>query len=101
MKASAQANAPVVDKIGTIFVRVMPDTAPNASQEFMRIVAPSGKVGFVSAEAINPLGSDQICYGKDATGAWKIVGMMVAESAGSFPAGWQHRPAVSFPYVPQ
>ena len=79
VKASAQANAPVIEKIGMIFVRVMPDLAPNASQEFMRIVTPSGKVGFVPAEAINPLGSDQLCYGKDATGAWKIVGMIGGE----------------------
>ena len=79
MKASAQANAPVIEKIGMIFVRVMPDLAPNASQEFMRIVTPSGKVGFVPAEAINPLGSDQLCYGKDAGGAWKIVGMIGGE----------------------
>jgi len=53
--------------------------APNASQDFMRVVAPSGKVGFVAAEAINPLGSDQLCYGKDASGAWKIVGMIGGE----------------------
>ena len=79
VKASAQANASVIEKIGMIFVRVMPDLAPNASQEFMRIVTPSGKVGFVPAEAINPLGSDQLCYGKDAGGAWKIVGMIGGE----------------------
>jgi len=79
VKASALANAPVIEKIGMIFVRVMPDLAPNASQEFMRIVTPSGKVGFVPAEAINPLGSDQLCYGKDAAGAWKIVGMIGGE----------------------
>ena len=79
VKASAQANAPLIEKIGMIFVRVMPDLAPNASQEFMRIVTPSGKVGFVPAEAINPLGSDQLCYGKDAGGAWKIVGMIGGE----------------------
>ena len=79
VKASAQAGAAVIDKLGMIFVRVMPDTAPNASQEFMRIVTPSGKVGFVPAETINPLGSDQLCYGKDATGAWKIVGMIGGE----------------------
>ena len=79
VKASAQANASVIEEIGMIFVRVMPDLAPNASQEFMRIVTPSGKVGFVPAEAINPLGSDQLCYGKDAAGAWKIVGMIGGE----------------------
>jgi hypothetical protein len=79
VRAAAQANSPVVEKIGMIFVRVMPDTAPNASQDFMRIVTPSGKVGFVAAEAINPLGSDQLCFGKDAAGAWKIVGMIGGE----------------------
>jgi hypothetical protein len=57
----------------------MPDTAPNASQEAMRIVTPAGRVGFVTAESINPLGSDQLCYGKDASGAWKIVGMIGGE----------------------
>jgi|RhiMethySRZTD1v2_1073278.scaffolds.fasta_scaffold696753_1 hypothetical protein len=79
VRAAAQANAPVVEKLGLIFVRVMPDMAPNASQDFMRVVTPSGKVGFVAAEAINPLGSDQLCYGKDAAGAWKIVGMIGGE----------------------
>ena len=79
VRAAAQQNAPVVEKLGMQFVRVMADTAPNASQDFMRIVTPSGKVGFVAAEAINPLGSDQLCFGKDATGAWKIVGMIGGE----------------------
>ena len=74
--ATAAQNAPVIDKLGMHFVRVMADTAPNASQDFIRIVTPSGKVGFVAAEAIHPLGSDQLCYGKDASGAWKIVGMI-------------------------
>jgi hypothetical protein len=76
VRATASATGAVVEKLGMHFVRVMADTAPNANQEFMRIVTPSGKVGFVPAEAINPLGSDQLCYGKDATGAWKIVGMI-------------------------
>jgi len=77
--ATAQANSPVIERIGMIFVRVLADTAPNASQDMMRIVTPSGKVGFVAAEAINPLGSDQICYGKDASGNWKIVGLIGGE----------------------
>ena len=79
VRATASQNAPVIETLGMQFVRVMPDMAPNASQDFMRVVAPSGKVGFVAAEAINPLGSDQLCYGKDAAGAWKIVGMIGGE----------------------
>ena len=31
------------------------------------------------AEAIDPLGSDMLCYGKGAAGAWKIVGMIGGE----------------------
>lgn len=79
VRASASQNAPVIETLTMQFVRVMPDMAPNASQDFMRVVAPSGKVGFVAAEAINPLGSDMLCYGKDAAGAWKIVGMIGGE----------------------
>jgi len=74
--ATAAQNAPVIETLGMAFVSVMPDMAPNAAQDFMRVVTPSGKVGFAPAEAINPLGSDQLCYGKDASGAWKIVGMI-------------------------
>ena len=79
VRAAASQNAPVIETLAMQFVRVMPDMAPNASQDFMRVVAPSGKVGFVAAEAINPLGSDMLCYGKDASGAWKIVGMIGGE----------------------
>jgi hypothetical protein len=76
VRAAAQQNAPVIEKLGMQFVWVIPDTAPNANQDFTRIVAPSGKVGFVPTEEINPLDSNQLCYGKDAAGAWKIVGMI-------------------------
>lgn len=79
VRAAAAQNAAVIETLGMAFVRVMPDMAPNASQDFMRVVAPSGKVGFVAAEAIHPLGSDMLCYGKDAAGAWKIVGMIGGE----------------------
>jgi hypothetical protein len=79
VRASAGQNAPVIETLEMAFVRVMPDMAPNASQDFMRVVTPAGKVGFVPAEAIHPLGSDLLCYGKDASGAWKIVGMIGGE----------------------
>ena len=32
---------------------------------------PSGKVGYVSADAISPLGNDQVCYVKDGAG-WVV-----------------------------
>jgi hypothetical protein len=74
--AAPQAGAPVIDKLGLIFVRVSSENAP-ASANFVRIVTPSGKVGYVSADSIAPTGNDQICYVKDG-GAWKIGGYVGA-----------------------
>jgi len=75
--AAAQANAPVIEKLGMHLIRVMPEQpaagAPEQQMPFIRIVTPSGKVGFVPEESISSFGSDQICYIKDATG-WKIAG---------------------------
>ena len=84
VRGGPQPNAPVIDKLGLHFVRVMPEnpqSAPPANQPppALRIVAPSGKVGYVAAEAISPLGSDQLCYVKDAGGAWKIAGFIGGE----------------------
>jgi hypothetical protein len=75
--AAAQANSPVIEKLGLNLVRVMPEQpAAGASEQqspFVRVVAPSGKVGFVLEESISTLDSDQLCYIKDASG-WKIAG---------------------------
>jgi hypothetical protein len=75
--AAAQASAAVIEKLGLNLVRVMPEEpaagAPEQQSPFVRVVTPSGKVGFVSEEFISTLDSDQLCYIKDATG-WKIAG---------------------------
>jgi hypothetical protein len=74
VRAGPQASAPVIDKLGLHFVRVMPDASPAAAVgAFMRIVTPAGKTGFIAADAIAPLGNDQLCYVKEA-GGWKIGG---------------------------
>jgi hypothetical protein len=66
------ATAAVIDKLGTMFVRVSPDKAPG-SAAYQRIVTPSGKAGYVTIDAVAPLGNDQLCYVKDGD-AWKIGG---------------------------
>ncbi len=74
--AGPQPNSPVVEKLGLHFVRVMEDDAPgNQQSPMVKVVAPSGKIGFVPAEALSPLGSDQLCYSKEASG-WKISGFV-------------------------
>ena len=82
VRAGAQPNSPVTEKLGMHFVRVMPDTgpsAPNAQNQMpmLRILLPSGKTGYVAGNAISPLGNDQLCYVKEADG-WKIAGFIGA-----------------------
>ena len=75
VRATAQPNAQVVDKLGMYFVRVLPEsTAANAgASSFVHVALPTGKTGFVTIDDVAPLASDQICYTKDA-GGWEIVG---------------------------
>ena len=70
--ATAQTASPVIDKLGLAFVRVNAGNAPS-SANFVRVITPAGKAGYVSADAIAPIGNDQICYVKDG-GVWKIGG---------------------------
>ncbi len=81
VRSGPQPNAPVIEKLGMNFVRVMPEETPPSSsqqQQFLRVVTPAGKVGYVPIEAIAPLGNDQLCYVKDA-GGWKIAGYIGGE----------------------
>jgi hypothetical protein len=77
VRSAAKANAPVIEKVGQILIRIMPEDAPAGAPEqeqpFLRVVTPSGKVGFVAEEFISPLGTDQLCYVKDGN-SWKIAG---------------------------
>lgn len=76
MRSTAKPDAPVVEKLGLVLVRVLPDSAPPEDPNqpaLLHVAAPSGKTGFVPAEAFSGLGGDQMCYIKDASG-WKITG---------------------------
>jgi hypothetical protein len=76
VRAAIQPNAPVVDKLGLNLVRVLPDSGEQDDgnpPQYLHVATPAGKSGFVPADAIAPLGGDQICYTK-AAGGWKIAG---------------------------
>ena len=63
VRATMQPNAPVIEKLGMHFVRVMDDDGPEPPPNQMpmhKVVAPSGKVGYVPADTVSPLGNDQI-----------------------------------------
>ena len=76
--AAAQPSSQVIEKLGANLVRVLPDTSPPANPNqpfFLHVATPSGKAGYVDAQAVSPLGGDQICYSKQG-GAWKITGYL-------------------------
>jgi hypothetical protein len=58
----------------------MPDEVPAAQNQapMLKIVTPSGKVGYVVGDTVAPLGNDQLCYVKDGAG-WKIAGFIGGE----------------------
>ena len=73
-RESEKPDSRVVEKLGMHFIRVVIDqTQPNSNEAALRIVTPSGKFAFVPAEALSPLGIDQLCYVKQ-DGGWKIMG---------------------------
>jgi hypothetical protein len=81
VRAAMQANSPVIEKLGMHFVRVMEDDGPEPPADqppVLKVVTPSGKIGYVPADIVSPLGNDQICYAKDAAG-WKIAGFIGGE----------------------
>jgi hypothetical protein len=82
VRSAAQPTAPVIEKLGMNLVRVLPDSPPQANAQqaptFARVVTPAGKTGFVAIDGISPIGFDQLCYVKDASG-WKITGYESAD----------------------
>jgi hypothetical protein len=81
VRETPNATAPAIEKLGLHLVRVLDDdsqAAANTSGEWLRVVAPSGKVGFVTGDALGSLLNPQICYVKEGT-AWKITGLVGGE----------------------
>jgi hypothetical protein len=80
VRSAAKQDAPIIEKLGLYLIRVLPDDSPaNAVlAAFAKVMTPGGKVGFVPIEAVLPIGGEQLCYVKEATG-WKIAGFLGGE----------------------
>ena len=76
VRSGPEQNSPVTEKLGLHLVRVYPDDSPLGAVhgDVLRIVTPSGKLGYVPSDAILPLATDQLCYIKEGN-AWKIAGV--------------------------
>jgi hypothetical protein len=75
---AGKPDAPVIEKLGLYLVRVYPDDSPAAAvqgPDFIRVVLPSGKLGYVAGDQLLSLGNEQLCYAKEG-GGWKIAGFI-------------------------
>jgi len=80
LRAAPRPDAAATEKVGLNFVRVIasdapPDAANPAAADYLNVMLPSGKTGFVKIDGIASLSASQLCYIKD-DGAWKIAGVL-------------------------
>jgi hypothetical protein len=76
VREKPEAGSPVVETLGPNAVRLLEaDASGTASPDWVRVMTPSGKVGFAAANAILSLDVDQLCYIKEASG-WRIAGVV-------------------------
>lgn len=76
VRAMPHNGAPVVDKLSLTFVRVLPEAA-SRNPNYIRVLTPGGKPGYVGIETVATYGNDQLCFAKEG-GAWKIGGYIGA-----------------------
>jgi hypothetical protein len=87
VRSAARADAAAAGKLGMHLVRVLQDdspTPPDGAAFFLRVLMPSGQVGFAAAESLVPLDLDQLCYVKTRDG-WRIAGYVGMGAAGMDP----------------
>jgi hypothetical protein len=78
VRETPSATAPAIEKLGMHLVRVLDDDAQstaNTGGEWLRVVTPSGQIGFVAADALASLTGAQLCYTKEGA-TWKIAGLV-------------------------
>jgi len=77
VRSGPEQTTPVSEKLGLHLIRAYPDESPAGAvhNDVIRIVTPSGKLGFIPVDVLLPLATDQLCYSKQGT-AWKIAGVI-------------------------
>ena len=78
VRETPSTTAPAIEKLGMHLVRVLDDDAQstaNTGGEWLRVVTPSGQIGFVAADALASLTGAQLCYTKEGA-SWKIAGLV-------------------------
>ena len=78
-RSPGDRGAPIA-KVGKVALPVL-STAPAGKEgepapapEFLEVLLPSGKTGWIPAASARPLAAERLCYAATASGEWKIVG---------------------------
>ena len=80
VRSGPKQDATVIETLGLYLVRVIPDESPaNAVLSVIKVLTPSGKIGFVPPDSVLPIGGEQMCYVKEPSG-WKIAGFLGGEA---------------------
>lgn len=76
--AAPRANAHVVETLGVHFVRLLgfegPDSDTPGVTQWAKVATPSGRTGFVAPNSLLTPTAERLCYAKNATGEWRIIG---------------------------
>jgi hypothetical protein len=81
LRLAPHAESAVIETLGSYFVRVLRSVTARANAEplrtsWTRIAAPSGKVGFAAPDTLMSLSAARLCYAKDVTDRWSVVGFI-------------------------
>jgi hypothetical protein len=81
LHAAPRAASPVVEMLGSYFVRVIRYETAAANPDplrtaWTRVAAPSGRIGYAPPNTLMSLTAAQLCYVKDITGRWRIAGFV-------------------------
>ena len=76
VRADPSSNSKVIGTLGLHLVWIYPDDSPASAvqADVVRIVMPSGQLGFVKVDTLLTLDGDQLCYVKEGDD-WKIAGV--------------------------
>ena len=79
VRTAPRPDATIVGTLGMHFVRLLgfagPDGEPTPGRaQWVRIVMPDGKTGFVAPGSLMSLTAERLCYVKDVVAGWQIAG---------------------------
>lgn len=85
VRSAARPDATETVRLGLHFIRLLgfersAGRAPAKRGPWAQVAMPTGSVGFVAPGRLRALTDEQLCYGKDRVGRWRIAGFIAREN---------------------